>query len=105
MTVKFTHRGDYSNVIVRDHDSEEDLIVNVGGYLNGHEYTIEEARAMAQDILATVQAAESHFRKEKGYTDSEILTEEASAKLPAICVHEPSPGIKVQVRIVSAANV
>lgn len=105
MTVKFTHRGDYSSAIVRDYDSEEDLIVNVGGYLNGREYTIEEAREMALDILATVQAAESHFRKEKGYSDSEVLTEEEVSKLPKICVHEPSPGIFVQVRIVSAANV
>lgn len=105
MTIHLSHRGDYSSVTVRDYDTEEDKVINVGGLLNGRDYTLEEARAFAKDILASVQIAESHFRKEKSYTGSELLSEEQRSALPAICVHEPSPGVFVQVRIVSAANV
>jgi hypothetical protein len=103
MTIHLSHRGDYSKVAICDYDTEEDKIIVIPGGI--HELSLSEARELVADLLACCQLAESHFRKERGYTESEVLSAEQRNALPAICVHEPSPGVFVQVRIVSAANV
>lgn len=100
---KMIHEGDYSRVDIRDYDIRDDKVILLKS--GQYEFDIDSARKLAMDILASCQLAESHFRKEEGYADDEVLTEEQRATLPAICVHEPSPGIFVQVRIVSAANI